>query len=67
MTQDVKLAGIVAEDDQIGIDRPVFLDAPQQGAFRGDTDMPILRETQRLKKHFPLLIVFKDGFPTTGQ
>ena len=66
VAQDVKLARSVAEDDQIRIDRLVSLDAPQQGAFRGDADMPILSEPQRLKSLLPLRIVVKDALPTTG-
>ena len=67
MEQDVKLAGVVTENNQIRMDDPVFQDGSQQGAFRGDPDMPIVGEVQRVKEHFPFGFVFKDNVSEKGQ
>lgn len=65
MEQDVKLAGVVTEDDQIRMDDPMFQDGPQQGAFSGNPDMTIVGEVQRVKERFPF--VFKDNVSERGQ
>ncbi|MGC8605830.1 MAG: hypothetical protein ACP5VS_19365, partial [Desulfomonilaceae bacterium] len=36
-------------------------DGPQQGAFCGNPDMPVVGEVQRAKKRFPPGFVFKDN------
>lgn len=44
--QDIKLACVVTENDQIGVDDAEFQNGPQQGPFCGYPDMPFVGEAQ---------------------
>ena len=64
MEQDVKLAGVVAENNQIRIDGPVFQDTPQQGCLGNDSDMLLDVDAPRFQSDLPLRMILKDGLLT---